>query len=594
MKTILGISAYYHDSAAAIIKDGKIIAAAQEERFTRKKGDSSFPINAINCCLNEAKINVEDLDHIVYYENNLNKFQRILVTNHKNAPKSIKNFVLSMSKWLTKDLWLDKEISKELMTKKKIIMYDHHMSHAASAFYPSPYKKAAILTVDGVGEWATTTYGIGEENKINLIKSIDFPDSIGLLYSAFTSYLGFKINFDEYKVMGLAPYGSPKYVKLIKEKIVTIFDDGSIKLNMQYFNYTKGTTMINSKFEQLFDQKTRIPESEISKKTMDIAASLQEVLNEILLKIVNHIYKETKCENLVMAGGVALNVAAIGYLKRHSLFKNIWVQPASGDAGGSLGCALSYYYDVLNNKRIIEKSDSMNGAFLGPKIETKNKETDKYFDDIDAKYKYYSESDLIKIIVKNLKKGKVIGIARGKMEFGPRALGHRSIIADPRVNDMQKKINLKIKFRESFRPFAPIVLEEDKKNYFEIKDESPYMLSTYFVKKDIRFSIKKGIEGFELLNEKKSTIPAVTHIDYSSRVQTIDKKRNPFIHKLLNSFKKETSCSCLVNTSFNVRGEPIVCNEIDAYNCFMNTEMDCVVIGNRFFIKEEQVGDKNE
>ncbi len=594
MAVILGISAYYHDSAATIIKNGKIIAAAQEERFTRIKGDKDFPINSINYCLNEAKINIDDIDYIVFYENNLRKFERIIVSAHQNIPKSIKTFVLSMSKWLTKNLWLDKEIAKKLMTKKKIIMYDHHMSHAASAFYPSPYKEAAILTIDGVGEWATTTYGIGKENKINIIKSIDFPDSIGLLYSAFTSYLGFKINFDEYKVMGLAPYGKPKYASLIKEKLVKIYPDGSIKLNMKYFNYTKGITMINKDFENLFNKKTRIPESEITEIDMDIAASLQSVINEILLKLTNHIYNETKCKNLVMAGGVALNVASIGYLKRNSKFKNIWIQPAAGDAGGSLGCALAYYYNELNNKRIVEKSDIMQGAFLGPQIIKNNKEFDNYLKNNKVNYTTLSDESLIKEIVKSLEEGKIIGIARDRMEFGPRALGHRSIIADPRIDDMQKRVNLKIKFREGFRPFAPMVLNDDKKEYFDIDDESPYMLSTYYVTKTKQIPLKKGIKGLDLLNEKKSVIPAVTHVDYSSRVQTIDKERNEFTYNLLKGFKKKTKCSCLLNTSFNVRGEPIVCTEIDAYNCFIKTNMDCVVIGNRFIKKENQDGDVYE
>lgn len=601
MKYILGISAYYHDSAAAIIRDGEIVAAVQEERFTRIKGDSAFPNNAINYCLNEAKIKIEDVDYIVFYENNLNKFQRIIVTHHNNSPKGLKSFLISISKWLTKDLWLDNEIRKELMLKKKkkdkIIMYNHHISHAASAFYPSPFKKAAILTIDGVGEWATTTYGIGEDNKVKLKKQLNFPDSIGLLYSAFTYYLGFKINFDEYKVMGLAPYGNPIYKDLIKEKLLKIYPDGSIKLNMDYFNYTKGTTMINKKFEDLFDKKVRIPESDITEKDMDIAASLQEVLNEIILKMAEHIYKETKCDNLVMAGGVALNVATIGYLKRNSSFKNIWVQPASGDAGGALGCALSYYYDVLGNKRKIEKNDSMKGSFLGPIIKENDKNIDKYLKDVNAKYEYLDEDKLIKKIVENLSSGKIIGIARDRMEYGPRALGHRSIIANPKIIDMQKRINLNIKHREGFRPFAPMVLAEDKEKYFEIDDESPYMLSTYYVNKKNRKPINKKTKGLDLLNEEKSTIPAVTHVDYSARVQTVDEKRNPFTHKLLKEFKKKTKCSLLVNTSFNVRGEPIVCNEIDAYNCFINTEMDCLVIGNRFLTKEDHPkvrGDKNE
>ena len=593
MKYVLGISAYYHDSAATLIKEGKIIAAAQEERFTRVKGDSSFPTHAINYCLNEAGIQIEEVDDIVFYENNLNKFQRILVTHHLNSPHSLKSYLMAISKWITKDLWLDKEIAKELMMKKKrIIMYDHHMSHAASAFFPSPFEKAAILTIDGVGEWATTTYGMGENNKIKLMKQMNFPDSIGLLYSAFTYYLGFKINFDEYKVMGLAPYGKPIYKDLMAKKLVKVYNDGSIKLDMSYFNYTKGVTMINKKFEELFELERRVPESEITQKHMDIAASLQELLNEVVLKIADHLYEKTKCENLVMAGGVALNVVTVGYLKRNSKFKNIWVQPASGDAGGSLGCAMSYYYDVLDNKRVVNKDDMMQGAFLGPSIPNEDKELDKYFKEIGAKFVYLEEKELIKKIVENLEQGKVIGIARDRMEYGPRALGHRSIIADARVIDMQRTINLKIKYREGFRPFAPIVINEDKEDYFDIKDESPYMLSTYYVKKSIRKPIKKNVVGFDLLKQEKSTIPAVTHVDYSARVQTVDKKRNPFTYDLLKAFKKKTECSCLVNTSFNVRGEPIVCDEKDAYRCFMNTEMDCVVIGNRFFKKEDQKGGK--
>ena len=585
MKYILGISAYYHDSSATLIKDGEIIAAAQEERFTRIKGDSSFPFNAIDFCLDYANIKIDEVDDIVFYENNLTKFQRIMVMYHLAAPKGFLQYIISLPKWLTTNLWLDNEIKKNLGVKKKIIMLNHHMSHASSAFFPSPFKKAAILTVDGVGEWATTTYGIGKDNKIQLLKQINYPDSLGLLFSAFTQYLGFKVNSDEYKVMGLAPYGKSKYVELIKKELVTIYSDGSIKLNMKYFNYTKGMSMINHNFEKLFNKVKREPESEITQKDMDIACSIQQITNEILLKLADHIYNETKCDNLVMAGGVALNVVSIGYLKRKSKFKNIWVQPASGDAGGSLGCALAHYYINLNNKRIINKDDSMKGCFLGYFIQKENKEFDKYLKEKEIKYTRYDDDKLIEKIVTNIKQGKVIGIARDRMEFGPRALGNRSIIADPRLKNMQNKINLKIKFRESFRPFAPMVLEEDKTKYFEIKDTSPYMLSTYFVNKQNRKPINSNIKGIKLLKEEKSTIPAVTHVDYSSRVQTIDKKRNQFTYKLLKKLKEETGCSCLVNTSFNVRGEPIVCNEYDALNCFFKTDMDCVIIGNRLIEK---------
>lgn len=585
-KIILGISAYYHDSAASLIIDGEIIAAAQEERFSRVKGDASFPHLAINYCLNEAKIKLSDVNEIVFYEDYLMKFQRILMTHHTYIPKSLKSFLVSMPKWLTKNLWLEQQIKKELNTKKKINFIDHHFSHAASAFYPSPYEKAAILTIDGVGEWATTTYGIGNKNEIKLLKEMRFPDSIGLLYSTFTYYTGFKINSGEYKLMGLAPYGKPIYVDLIKEKLLKIFDDGSIKLNQEYFNYTKGLTMSNKNFNQLFGGKPRKPESPITQKEMDIAASIQIIINEIVLKLANHVYQETKCDNLVLAGGVALNVVAIGYLKRHSKFKNIWVQPASGDAGGSLGAAMAIYYK--DNERVVNANDAMKGSFLGPNILFANDDIDKKLKEIGATFDIFSDEDLIKKIVECLMDNKVVGIARDRMEFGPRALGHRSILANAQNIETQKNLNLKVKKRESFRPFAPIVLKEDAKDYFEINDESPYMLSTYFVKEEKRLKQNVNLKGLELLNQKRSDIPAVTHIDYSARVQTVDKNRNTFIYNLLKEYKKQTGCSVLVNTSFNVRGEPIINNEIDAFMCFMNTDIDYVVIGNRFFSKDKQ------
>lgn len=585
-KIILGISAYYHDSAASLIINGEIIAAAQEERFSRLKGDASFPHLAINYCLNEAQIKLSDVDEIVFYEDYLIKFQRILITNHLYIPRSLKSFLAAMPKWLTKNIWLEQQIKKELNTKKNIIFINHHYSHAASAFYPSPYEKAAILTIDGVGEWATTTYGIGEKNKIKLLKEMRFPDSIGLLYSTFTYYTGFKINSGEYKLMGLAPYGKPIYVDLIKEKLLKIFNDGSIKLNQEYFNYTKGLTMSNKKFNQLFGGKPRKPESPITQKEMDIAASIQIIINEVVLKLANHVYQETKCENLVLAGGVALNVVAIGHLKRHSKFKNIWVQPASGDAGGSLGAALAIYY--RDNERTINTNDSMKGAFLGPDILLSDDKIDKKLKEIGAIFDILSEDELIKKIVECLSDDKVVGIARDRMEFGPRALGHRSILANAQNIETQKNLNLKVKKRESFRPFAPIVLTEDAKEYFEMNDESPYMLSTYYVKEEKRLAQNTKLKGLNLLNQKRSDIPAVTHIDYSARVQTVDKKRNPFIYNLLKEYKKKTGCSVLVNTSFNVRGEPIVNSEIDAFNCFMNTDIDYLVIGNRFFRKKEQ------
>lgn len=585
-KIILGISAYYHDSAASLIINDEIIAAAQEERFSRLKGDSSFPHLAINYCLNEAKIKLNDVNEIVFYEDYLTKFQRIVMTHHLYIPQSLKSFLVAIPKWLTKNIWLEQQIKKELNTKKKINFINHHYSHAASAFYPSPFEKAAILTIDGVGEWATTTYGIGDKNKITLLKEMRFPDSIGLLYSTFTYYTGFKINSGEYKLMGLAPYGKPIYVNLIKEKLLKIFDDGSIKLNQEYFNYTKGLTMSNKKFNQLFGGKPRKPESPITQKEMDIAASIQVIINEIVLKLANHVYKETKCENLVLAGGVALNVVAIGHLKRHSQFKNIWVQSASGDAGGALGAAMAIYYK--DNDRLVNPNDSMKGTFLGTNILLTDDRIDKKLKEIGAVFDILSEDDLIKKIVECLTDDKVVGIARGRMEFGPRALGHRSILANAQNIETQKLLNLKVKKRESFRPFAPIVLKEDAKDYFEIDDESPYMLSTYYIKKEKQLNQNNTLKGLALLNQKRSDISAVTHIDYSARVQTVDEKRNPFIYNLLKEYKKETGCSVLVNTSFNVRGEPIINNEIDAFTCFMNTDIDYLVIGNRFFVKKEQ------
>lgn len=585
---ILGISCYYHDSAAALMIDGEIIAAAQEERFSRIKGDSSFPHQAINYCLNEAKISLEEITHIAFYENYLQKFERILISAHLFAPFGLKNFLSSMPKWLTTNLWLENKITTELGIKKNIIFFDHHLSHAASAFYPSPFRKAAILTIDGVGEWSTTTYGIGFKNDIELKKEIRYPNSIGLLYSAFTYYTGFKINGGEYKLMGLAPYGQPIYVNQIKDKLVKIFPDGSIELNQSYFNYNKGLTMTNKKFNNLFGGPPRQAETNITQKEMDLAASIQVVLNEIILKLANTVYQQTKCKNLVLAGGVALNVVAIGELERNSKFKNIWVQPASGDAGGALGAAFLIWHQLLNKNRNINKNDQMKAAFLGPKIEEENSTIDCELKSMGAKFDYFSEKELVNKIANCLAKGKILAIARDRMEFGPRALGHRSILGDARVKSMQATMNLKIKFRESFRPFAPIVLAEDANKYFEIAGESPYMLKTYYVKKRRRITFKKELFGLALLNIPKSDIPAVTHIDYSARIQTIDQVRNPFIYQVLKSFKKKTSCSVLINTSFNVRGEPIVDNEINSYRCFMNTKIDYLVVGNRFFDKSKQ------
>lgn len=584
---ILGISAYYHNSAAALIIDGHLIAAVEEERFTRKKGDASFPKYAINYCLNEAKITIKDVTEVAFYENHIMKFSRILKMYQTNAPFSITSYLTSMPKWLTKNLWLENQIKKELGIKKKIIFFEHHYSHAASAFYPSPYKEAAILVVDGVGEDATTSFGIGKDNKINIFKEMRFPNSVGLLYSAFTYYTGFKINSGEYKMMGLAPYGQPIYADIIKKELITIYEDGSIKLNMKYFQFDKGLKMINTRFCNLFGGPARKPESEITQKEMDIAASIQVVLNDILLELCNTLYKETKIENLVLAGGVAHNVVSIGYLKEHSAFKNIWVQPAAGDAGGSLGAAYLTWYELLNNKRE-DFSDKMQGCFLGPNIDLESQIGDRKLIERGGIFEKYDEDQLIKVIAQLISRKKVVGIARGRMEFGPRALGNRSILADARDVEMQEKLNLKIKFRESFRPFAPMVLEEDAKEYFDIKDKSPYMLSTYYVKKEKQLPQNQNLRGLELLKQKRSAIPAVTHIDYSARVQTVNKDDNKFIYKIIKEYKKITGCSVIINTSFNVRGEPIVNNEINAFNCFMMTDMDYVVIGNRLFNKEKQ------
>lgn len=586
----LGISCYFHDSAACILKGDNIVAASSEERFTRIKGDSSFPHNAINFCLNEVNMSLDEIDYIVYYENYMKKFSRVMIDAHLNAPKGWLSYIYAIPKWINSKLWLESKIKNELgiNKKRKIYFLEHHLSHAASTFYPSPFSDADILTIDGVGEWATTTIGYGNGSEIKIKKEILYPDSIGLLYSAFTYYTGFKINSGEYKLMGLAPYGKPIYTDIIKKELVQIFDDGSIKLNQKYFNYSKGLTMTNNNFNKLFGGAPRKPEAEITKKEMNIAASIQEVINEILLKLVNYTYKEKTSENLVLAGGVALNVTAIGYIKKHGPYKNIWIQPASSDAGGALGAALYLYYKITNNKRYANPNDSMQGAFLGLDIKDEDKEVDELLKRNGGKFKYFNEQELINKVVDDINNEMVIGIARGKAEFGPRALGHRSIIADARAVTMQKKLNLKIKYRESFRPFAPMVLDKDSKKYFYINDESPYMLSTYDVVKERRRSQNKDLEGLDLLNEVRSDIPAVTHIDYSARVQTVDEKRNPFMYNLLSKFKEKTDCSVIINTSFNVRGEPIVNNEIDAYKCFMETDMDILIIGNRYFKKEEQ------
>lgn len=588
---ILGLSAYYHDSAAALIEDGKILAAAQEERFTRIKGDSAFPHHAISFCLEQAGIHEEDLDYIVFYESPIVKFERLFLSHVVTAPKSWRSFLTSFPVWLSEKLWMEHGIAREMGVKKHIYCSDHHISHAASAFYPSPFERAAILTLDGVGEWSTTTWGVGCGNHIELKKEIRFPHSPGLLYSAFTYYTGFKINSGEYKLMGLAPYGTPRYVDLIREKLIKIHPDGSITLNQKYFNYVGGLTMTNKKFDDLLGGPPRKPETLITQREMDVSASIQAVVNEIVIKMGEHVREETGEENLVLAGGVALNVVATGHLSANDLFKKLWIQPAAGDAGGALGAALWMWHQVLGNSREPVNPDGMKGAFLGYGIQGQSLADDQTLESLGGVWETLSESQLQQRIAEEVSAGKVVAVARGRAEFGPRALGARSILGDARSPKMQNHMNLKIKFRESFRPFAPIVLEEDAIRYFDTRQESPYMLLVYPVQPERRITPTdedKKLFGIELLNRPRSDIPAVTHVDYSARVQTIDATRNSFMYGVLTSFKKLTGCPVMVNTSFNVRGEPIVNTAEDAFRCFMATEIDSLVVGNRFFSRANQ------
>lgn len=586
---ILGISAYYHDSAAAILVDGDIVAAASEERFTRRKADASFPHHAIGFCLETANCTIDDVDYIIFYENPVIKFERLIKTIYLTAPRSLSVFLAAMPKWLTENLWLERVIRKELGTKKDIFFCEHHMSHAASAFYPSPFDSAAILTIDGVGEWSTTTYGIGCGNEIKLLGESRFPNSLGLLYSAFTYYAGFKINSGEYKLMGLAPYGRPRFADIIKKTLLRINEDGTILLNQEYFSYTYSLHTINGKFEKLFGKAARKPEAPITQHEMDVAASIQEVTNEIVLKMARFVKQATGERYLVLAGGVALNVVTMGYIKERSGFDDIWIQPAAGDAGGSLGAAYLVWYQRLKNVRNAVGQDFMKGAFLGPHITPDSPEDDKVLERMGAVWKVLPEEELQNEIAEILAGNQVVGVARDRMEWGPRALGNRSILASARDREMQSKLNLKIKFRESFRPFAPMVIAEDASEYFEMTGESPYMLRTVYVKEQRRLQTgQKGREGIERINEARSDIPAVTHLDYSARVQTVDRKRHPFMYGVLQRYKEKTGCSVVVNTSFNVRGEPIVNTAEDAYRCFMATDMDYVVIGNRLLDKNKQ------
>ena len=596
MTSILGISAFYHDSAAAIIKDGKIIAAAQEERFSRKKHDPRYPFNAIKYVLEEANLNLSDVNHIVFFEKPFLKFERLLETYMAFAPRGFKSFSLSMPLWLREKLFQKKFLLDKLKQHdekfndiNKIKFSEHHYSHAASAFYPSPFEEAIILTLDGVGEWATTTVAIGKKNKLDIIKEIHFPHSLGLLYSAFTYYTGFKVNSGEYKLMGLAPYGKPRFKNLILEKLLDLKEDGSFKLAMKYFNYATGLTMTNSKFSKLFKHPVRDPKKDLlTQFHMDIAASIQAVTEEIVLRITKNIASKYKIKNLCLAGGVALNCVANGKIKNENFFKNIWIQPAAGDAGGSLGAALAYWHHELKKPRT-EFKDQMKGSYLGPNFN--NHSVEKKLKVLNANYKKINTSEIISLTAKQLANEKTVGWFQGRMEFGPRALGGRSILADPRSEKMQKELNLKIKFRESFRPFAPSVLREDVNEWFELDYDSPYMLLVAKVKREKQIAMKaeeENLFGIEKLNVKRSSIPAITHVDYSARIQTVHKETNPRYYELIEEFKKNTNCPVLVNTSFNVRGEPIVCSVEDAFNCFMGTNLDVLVIEDFIMFKEQQ------
>ena len=596
MTYILGISAFYHDSAAALIEDGKIISAAQEERFSRKKHDARYPFHAVDFILKSNNLRLNDIDYIVFFEKPFLKFERLLETYLAFAPRGFKSFSLSMPIWLREKLFQKKFLfdklklhDKNFKNIDKIKFSEHHYSHAASAFFPSPFENAVVLTLDGVGEWATTTVAIGKKNKLEMIKEIHFPHSLGLLYSAFTYYTGFKVNSGEYKVMGLAPYGSPKFKSLILEKLIDLKDDGSFKLNMDYFNYATGLTMTNKKFSDLFGKPVRDPKKDkLTQFHMDIAASIQAVTEEIVLRLTKSVATEYKINNLCLAGGVALNCVANGKILKEKIFKDLWIQPAAGDAGGSLGAALAYWYKELKNPREIFK-DQMQGSYLGPKYN--DQVISENLKKLNAKFKKFTSEEIIKITAKELSSSKTVGWFQGKMEFGPRALGGRSILADPRSEKMQKELNLKIKFRESFRPFAPSVLREKVSEWFDLSYDSPYMLLVADVEKSkqVRMTDKdKNLFGIDKLNIKRSSIPAVTHVDYSARIQTVHKNTNPKYYDLISEFNNITKCPVLVNTSFNVRGEPIVCSIEDAFNCFMGTNLDILVIENFIMFKDDQ------
>jgi carbamoyltransferase len=622
--SILGISAFYHDSAACLVIDGDIVAAAQEERFTRIKHDHNFPLQAARYCLHEAKLKAGEIDYVGFYDKPLQKFDRLLETYLDYSPSGFNSFLRSMPLWMKEKLWMPDLIRTEMakaggeederrakkLGKKfewKLLFGDHHESHAASAFYPSPFEEAAILTIDGVGEWATSSIGVGKGHSLTLLQELRYPDSLGLLYSAFTYYTGFKVNSGEYKVMGLAPYGEPRYVDLIKEKLIEIKEDGSIRMNHEYFGYSQGLRMTNRAFNKLLGGPPRKPESKIGQREMDLARSIQVITEEVLLKMARYVEQQTGMKNLCLAGGVALNCVANGRVFREVPFENVWIQPAAGDAGGSLGVALAIWHRYLDQPRLSAESlgqwrpqhrsdnglapyaDAMKGSYLGPKDNEASIE--RYLNTNKLPYKSYPQAQLPKIVAEMLAQGKVIGLHQGRMEFGPRALGGRSIIGDARSTKMQSLMNLKIKYRESFRPFAPSVLREDVTEWFDLETDSPYMLLVANVipgKRKEMSDREKSLWGIEKLNVPRSEIPAVTHVDYSARVQTVRRETNPLYWKIIEAFKELTGCPVIVNTSFNVRGEPIVCTPADSYRCFMRTEMDVLVLENCVLLKEDQ------
>ena len=587
---ILGISAFYHDSAAAVIKDGEIIAAAQEERFTRIKHDQNFPINAIKYCLKEAGISAQQLSHVAFYDKPFIKFERILETYLAYAPKGINSFIKAIPLWIKKKIWMKELIKNELNYEGEILFPEHHESHAASAFYPSPFNRAAYLTMDGVGEWATTSYGSCNENGIKILGELHFPHSLGLLYSAITYFTGFKVNSGEYKIMGLAPYGEPKYVQKIYDHLIDLKEDGSFKMNMDYFDYCAGLTMTNQKFNELFEGVPRVPETNLTQREMDLARSVQDVTEEIMLRMAKHVKKETNEKYLCLAGGVALNCVGNGKLLRANIFEDIWIQPAAGDAGGAVGAAYIAYHQHMKQPALKKNGrDLQKGSYLGPQYS--NQEIKEFLSRHSLPFKYLEDDKLFDEVSDLILQEKVIGWFQGRMEFGPRALGSRTIIGDARSPQMQKKMNIKIKFREGFRPFAPSVLAEKVNEWFEIDRESPYMLLVADVKKEKQrrmTSEENKLWGIDQLNVIRSEVPAITHIDYSARLQTVNKLDNPRYHALINKFYEKTGCPVIVNTSFNVRGEPIVQSPLDAYKCFMRTGIDVLVLENFLLYKEDQ------